>query len=621
MSGSDRQREQLVARSLLALIVGIPLVYLLLLALAWNHVGATDLDQFVVFHELQYWNWRLFGFAKQWTPVLCSGLSLAGEPQVPVLSLSMLLSYLLGPLRGIQLAVVIYLAWGWAGAYLYAGLCTRVTVERALAASLFIGNGFFVCRIGHGHIDFVPFLVLPFVLWLLHRGVESRTQPPRRRYLNLAISGLLLAAVLSLVVDGSPVSVLHLLFWIGCYAIVLSVTSRCALPVWAVAIAMLVAALLDAGYLWPMLVAQSELPRHLPDTFTNPLALPWFMLLPVTGRLIAPVNGNGHELTVFIGPVIALLLWKYRQQLLPSLPADMRYPLIAVSLVSIWLGMGSLHAIHLPTALSPFDWLRPLPGFRSMGVTGRYWGFLALPLSLLGAMALRRFTVESLDVKSLRRWMIWALVLQFGFQIVSLVEPSLPGRPYLAPRVVPWSRQDGESVSYVFHRRQLQGEFITPTRGVIDCYDNDDFRHADTPPGSNLIESVRVAGAATPLTVAARFMTWNRIRIDLAAPPPPGADLSSPIRIVLDQAYHKFWRARDCELSASDSGNLVASCAGNAVRHGQIELRFHDSVSELGARISIVAWSAWLVVMAGLWRVVALDVLSDDRRARWNKNA
>lgn len=594
------------------MIIGIPCIYLLLLALDGNRVGSTDLDQFVVFHELQYWNWRLFGFAKQWTPVLCSGLSLAGEPQVPVLSLSMLLTYALGPLRGIQLAVVVYLAWGWAGAYLYAGLCTRVTLERALAASLFIGNGFFVCRIGHGHIDFVPFLVLPFVLWLLHWCSESRTQRPSRRYLNLAASALVLAAVLSLAVDGSPVSILHLLFWIVGYALVLSVTIRSALPVLTVAIATLVAALLDAGYLWPMLAAQGEFSRLRPDTFTNPLALLWFMLLPVTGRLIGPVNGNGHELTVFIGPIIALALWKYRQPLLRGLPAHIRAPLLAVSVVSIWLGMGSLHVIHVPIVFSPFDWLRPLPGFRSMGVTGRYWGFLALPLSLLGALALRRFVVERPDVKSLRRWMIWVLLLQFGFQIVSLVQPALPGRPYLASLPEPWSMQDGESVSHVFRRNKLEGEFISPTRGVIDCYDNDDFRRADTWAGSDLVESARVEGASAPLPVTARFMTWNRIRIESAASMPPGINVSSSVHIVLDQAYHKFWRAHDCELSASDSGNLVASCPAGVIRDRPIELRFHDPVSELGTHVSVVAWAGWLAAMAIVWMLSLILQISID---------
>jgi len=87
-------------RYLQAFALGIPLVYALLLALAWDKVGTRDFDQFFVFHQLQDWNYQLFGFAKQWTPLLCSGLSLAGEPQVPLLSLSMLLSYAFGAARG-----------------------------------------------------------------------------------------------------------------------------------------------------------------------------------------------------------------------------------------------------------------------------------------------------------------------------------------------------------------------------------------------------------------------------------------------------------------------------------------------------------------------------------------
>src|SRR5262245_39058775 len=99
------------------MVVGIPLVYLILFALDWDRVGSRDLDEFVVFHQLQYWNHQLFGFAKQWTPLLCSGLSMAGEPQIPLLSLSMILAYALGPLRGIELAVLVYLFAGWFGTW------------------------------------------------------------------------------------------------------------------------------------------------------------------------------------------------------------------------------------------------------------------------------------------------------------------------------------------------------------------------------------------------------------------------------------------------------------------------------------------------------------------------
>src|SRR5262245_24546588 len=413
----DRGCPRLAERYLSAFVLGIPLVYLILLSLDWNRVGPRDLDQFLVFHQLQYWNHELFGFAKQWTPVLCSGLSLAGEPQIPLLSLSMMLGYVLGPLRGIELAVFIYLIWGWVGAYFYAGLYTRERTERLLAASLFIGNGFFVCRIGYGHIDFIPFLTLPFMLWLIHRVCAQRTELRAHRYRLITLAVLSLAATMSLVVDGSPVSIVHLLFWVVCYALVLAVTARSAMPVLIVVLAAVIAAALDAGYRWPMIDAQFDFPRRTLDTFTNPLALLWFALLPVRGKLISPATGGGHELSVFIGPVIALALWRYRQALLQGLPKNMRYPLIVVSIISIWMGMGSLHAIDIPAALSPFDWLRQLPGFRSMWVTGRYWGFLALPLSLLGAAALRRFAFALPDARSLQRWMVCALLVQLCFQV------------------------------------------------------------------------------------------------------------------------------------------------------------------------------------------------------------
>ncbi|MDB6157660.1 MAG: hypothetical protein JWO04_1366, partial [Gammaproteobacteria bacterium] len=91
---------------------------------------------YLVFHTLQYWNAGLFGLAKQWTPLMCSGLSMAGEPQIPFMSLAMLLGYALGPLSGVKLSLVIYLTLGWIGASLYAGLWLPLKLQRALAAAL-----------------------------------------------------------------------------------------------------------------------------------------------------------------------------------------------------------------------------------------------------------------------------------------------------------------------------------------------------------------------------------------------------------------------------------------------------------------------------------------------------
>jgi len=587
---------EVAERYLLAFVVGIPLTYSVLLALGWNRVGTRDFDQFLVFHELQAWNNQLFGLAKQWTPVLCSGLSLGGEPQVPFLSLSMMLGYVFGALPGLDLAVPCYLAWGWIGAYLYAGLCTSVRSERWLAASLFIGNGFFVCRIGYGHIDFIAFLTLPFMLWLLHRVCEQPAQEWTQRLQHNALTVLSLAGTLSVVVDGSPVAILHLLFWVACYAIVLSFTTRSMTPVFVLVVASAFAALLDAGYLWPMINEQFDFPRPTADSFTNPLALIWFALLPVRGKLITPATGNGHELSVFVGPIIVIALWRCRSHILPAIPRSLRAPLIVVSLVSLWMGMGSLHAIHLPVALSPFDSLRPLPGFRSMGVTGRYWGFLALPLSLLGAAALRRFALERPNARSLRRWMLAGLALQLGFQTEVLGDEAFAGQSRPPIQASSWSAGgNGAAIRYVYDGvHQLQGSLIAPRQGVINCYDNDDFTHARMRAGSALVQAASVEGGTKSApSVMARFTDWNHIRLSSMSPT-LRTDAGSRVSIVLNQAYHRYWKSDECALAPAASGNLVATCDVAALARHPLDLRFHDALSALGARVSLAAWPVWL---------------------------
>jgi hypothetical protein len=361
-----------------------------------GRTGPRDADQFLVFHSLQYWNATMFGLAKQWTPLMCAGLSMAGEPQIPFMSLSMCLSYLLGPYWGLKIAIPIYFSLGWVGAFLYAGLWLKSREQRMLAASLFIGNGFFVCRVAYGHFDLVPFLVLPLILWILHSSTRGASFSVKASPLIGATWGLvtlLTGGLIAMVIDGSPVAIIHLLFWVGVYALALSFWARSWRPTALMVCAILVAAVLDAGYLWPMVQAQAEFPRLTVDTFTSILSFLWFALLPMRGKVL-PANGNGHELSVFIGPVMAYFIWKYRSWIISSMPREMKGPLSVVTAVSLVLGMGSLRLVHIPAWLSPFDLLRSLPGFRSIGVTGRYWGFAVLPLSLCAAGALSRYAGE-----------------------------------------------------------------------------------------------------------------------------------------------------------------------------------------------------------------------------------
>jgi len=592
--------------------IGIVVVYGLLFILFLNRSGPRDHDQFLVFHELQLWNSSLFGLAKQWSPVMCSGLSLAGEPQVPFMSLSMAFSYVMGPLLGLKLATLVYFVAGWVGAYLYAGLWLKQFGQRALAASLFIGNGFFICRLGFGHIDFIPFLTLPAMLWTLHQATTwQREIGTNQSAVRVAFATLLLGGVIALAIDGSPVAIIHLLFWVGLYALIFAWTVRSVVPVAMFACAAGVAAVLDAGYLWPMLEAQGQYPRHTEDTFSSALSLLWFALLPVRGKVL-PANGNGHELSVFIGPVIAYLLWSYRHWLGAMLPRSMRVPLLVVCVVSIVLGMGSLKPLHIPTWLSPFDMLRPLPGFRSLGVTGRFWGFLALPLSLLGAAALWRFVSEFQHTKKLRIWLGCALVLQLGFQTETVMAQWGGTTPYRAVAVGDQFRSGGEEIEYVTtDESRMQGEVITPTRGVLNCYDMDDFIHADADPGKQIVKAVLGDESANAsLSASGKFTSWNRLELAVLEAGSSAADSTDGssdgsihgagrVKIVLNQAFNPSWHAAGCRTLHGDRGNLIVDCPAERARQGAIDLVFHDELSAQAAVVSLTAWRLWLMLIGG----------------------
>ncbi len=593
-------------RWLAALSGGIVAVYLILFVALLGKVGPEDQDQFLVFHELQFWNSSFFGMAKQWTPLMCGGLSLAGEPQVPFMSLSMMLAYLCGPFWGLKIATAIYFVAGWSGAYLYAGLWLRRAEPRLLAAALFIGNGFFICRFSYGHIDFMPFLTLPLLLWTLHK-ISDTGADGWQGHVRHAVALALMGALIAMAVDGSPVAIIHLLVWIGLYAVALGFVCRSWRPPLFLAGALMLALLLDAGYLWPMLQAQDSQPRLTPDRFTSFLTLVWFALIPMRGKVL-PANGLGHELTVYIGPVLAWLVWRERAWLRTSLPDSMRLPIVFVSCVSIVLGMGSLRGLHVPTILSPFDLLRPLPGFRSIGITGRYWGFLALPLSLCGAAALWRFAGEDMPRERLRRVLGFAIFLQLGFQLETTLAYWLPTRTYHADELRAPFRSGPQDIRYVARGKTPQGALITPTQGVLDCYDMDDFRRSEMAPGTTLIKEARtdIGQILASSSFSGRFASWSHIVVQ----PTPGSELPDMgVRLVLHQAYHPYWQAHGCATQADTKGNLVLDCPAASFAHRPVDLRFHDELSTLSASISQIAWRAWLAGLALMLMLLKLQAM------------
>jgi len=243
---------------------------------------------------------------------------------------------------------------------------------------------------------------------------------------------------------------------------------------------------------------------------------------------------------------------------------------------------------------------RPLPGFRSIGVTGRYWGFLALPLSLLSAAALSRYVMEFQAGWRLHTCLAAVLLFQLSFQIDTLSAHLFHSPHYRSLATDGYFLHRPEAIEYVTTLdNQQQGEVISPIQGVRNCYDMDDFLRAAIPPGHTLISGLMQGGQPVQQApgVEAKFRGWSHIH--LAVPCAISGDQASCLpaasrtQLVLQQAYHSSWRAAGCNTLADAGGHLALDCATSVLRKGFLDVHFYDVVSERAAEVSLAAWECW----------------------------
>jgi hypothetical protein len=214
-----------------------------------------------------------------------------------------------------------------------------------------------------------------------------------------------------------------------------------------------------------------------------------------------------------------------------------------------------------------------------------------------------------------------ALLLQFGFQAGVILNEWLPGRVYEPVKFRPAFRDGSDRITFVQMRDGYQGRLIKPTQGVVNCYDDDDYVHADVLQGSNLIKTVSTGAADghRPPAVSASFKSWNRLQLQLADPVGRHASRTSAdmLHIVINQAYHPLWRANSCEVSRGAEGsNLVLNCPYETLSEGPLSVEFHDSISARGANLSRHAWVCWLIAVTLILALLAFPAPKAANRAK-----
>ena len=585
-----------------ALTLAIPLLYVLIFAAFVLRKGDTDWDQMLAFHRLSLWNTKLFGWEKHWNPLMSGGMSLAGDPQVPIFSPSMLLAHLLPTVAAMKVAALLFLAAGWAGTYLLARQLRLAPATAALAASLFAGNGFILSRLSHGHVDFLGTLTLPLWLFTSRAVVREPDEKPGRAGRRLAAAILGGGLLFALSTDGAPITILLLLVWVGLDALVLGLQKRSARPLAFFAGSLVAAGLLNAIYYLPLAANAVDFPRVRQTVFLDPLLFFWFLLLPVRGKVL-PAPANGHEFSVYIGPVLAYLVVRYRREITTAFSRQARMRFLLVSAVTFLIGLGAWKALARWLPPGPFDLLHALPGFETVGIPARFWGYLALPLALAAAVALR--TLEEDTCPARPRRLLWTGVFVFtlAFEATALATPFISprGRHRLRAAALPDQIHSIENMGGPVTDQSLH---ITPTRGVLEAYNNHDYIRGAVAPGSELMRQTRWARGDPPLYARAEWDGWNKIVVTLPDGGGPGA-------VILNQNFHPRWRSSEAVVTHNRRGNLAVRLAQHLPPGTTVVLRFRDEWSMLGKRISRTS----VYVLFGTAALLAALAFADRRRS------
>ncbi|MCP5071072.1 MAG: hypothetical protein GY946_31295 [bacterium] len=196
----------------------------------WRHVhnwGIWDWDFQAALMEAARTSIVDFGQLPLWNPWMGGGGSLIGNPMSSTFSPSFLPMLAFGTVLGFKICILIYLLIAQIGTYL---LARRIRLDRmpaVLAALVFSWGGAFAQHLAHGHIGWIGYAWVPFILVALHGCTD------RLRLSTVGAGGLFLALSW---LDGGAYHYLFVPLFVGIYAAVLSVQERTLRPLAAVAL-------------------------------------------------------------------------------------------------------------------------------------------------------------------------------------------------------------------------------------------------------------------------------------------------------------------------------------------------------------------------------------------------
>ncbi len=286
-------------------VLAIPAMILLvvspLLAHPWTF-GLHNWDQMNTQREVVVKSLLRFHQFPFWDPYECGGHPAWGSLESdPIVVSPWLPVYLLAPLPiAIRIEIIVSAFWSALGCWMLASRFTRSVALRALLAIAVAVNSRWALQIAAGHTWHLLYGLVPWILYLFDRAIETGAPPARSRR-DLLLAALCLSAM---VYADAIYPVPHVAFLLGLYALLMARTGRSWQPIRALAAAFAMAVGFAGPKLLPLAEQLMRYPRHIrseeaiwPQDIVK--ILTWRV-----GDIISTtsfINGQWHEWGLYLG--------------------------------------------------------------------------------------------------------------------------------------------------------------------------------------------------------------------------------------------------------------------------------------------------------------------------------
>jgi hypothetical protein len=311
-----------------------------------------------------------YGQMPFWNPWYCGGNVLWQNPQTPLLTPAYALALIAGVPLGVKLTVLLHYLAGFAGMHvlLRRGLGVTSNLYLWFVAAMFTLGGGAALHVAVGHLTFLPYFYLPWILWLFIEALSSgsfRFATGAAAFLALAVwNGGVYIAVMAAVA-------------LGIFAVSAALCRRDWRPIVMVAFVGVLMALASAPKLLPVLIFAAD-PRKVdirafpagPDLTTAEMMMTSFFEPFQFRRMrIGGMKYGWHEYGNYVGTVAILLA--AGSVVTAVARVRVREQWLGVSLAATAVALF-LIAVGDFGPLAPYSLLRRLPGVADLRIPTRY---------------------------------------------------------------------------------------------------------------------------------------------------------------------------------------------------------------------------------------------------------